>query len=68
MGVNTGFRKFSLLSSLGSPTSSQRLKEARHWQDNHHLIRDYIESRLAVKQYKLEKLVWTHRHSHVHIV
>lgn len=36
--------------SLASPTSSQRLSEARYRQDNHHLIRDFIGSRLVFRQ------------------
>lgn len=35
--------------TLASPSSSQRLREARYWQDNHHLIQDFIGSRLDLK-------------------
>lgn len=50
---------------LASPTSSQRLKEARYRQDNNRLIRGYIESRLELKRYKPETHVHTHSHTHM---
>lgn len=60
------FHSFLPSVPLASPTSSQRLKEARCRQDNHHLIRGYIESRLALIHYKLERRVHTHTHSHMY--
>lgn len=60
------FHSFLPRVPLASPTSSQRLKEARCRQDNHHLIRGYIESRLELIHYKLERRVHTHTHPHMY--
>lgn len=61
------FHSFLPRIPLASSTFSQRLKEARCRQDNHHLIRGDIESRLALIHYKLERRVHTNTHwPHVH--
>lgn len=69
--MKAGFRKCSLLSSQGAPglsTTSQMLKEARCRQDNHHLIRGYIESRLTLMRYKLKRSVHQHAHMYTAVV
>lgn len=58
------FHSFLPMLPLASPTSSQRLKEARYRQDNNRLIRGYIESRLELKRYKPETLVHTLIYTH----
>lgn len=58
------FHSFPPSMPLAFPTFSQLLKKARCRQDNHHLIRGYIESRLSVIYYKLGRCVHTHTKIH----
>lgn len=65
--VQEVFHSFLPRVPLAFPTSSQQLKEARCRQDNHHLIRGYIESRQEPIHYKLERHVHPHTQSHIHV-
>lgn len=58
------FHSFLPMLPLASPTSSQRLREARYRQDNNRLIRVYIESRLELKRNKPETHVHTLTYTH----